>query len=105
MRIRYTETARAEATEIFEHIARDNPAAAATVAAAINGAIARLAVFPRIGAATNDPSVFIKIARPYHHLIFYSSERDTVMIPPRSPSGSATVVKRGSVARLSPRSV
>ena len=96
MRIRYTETARAEATEIFKNIARDYPDAAATVAAAINGAIARLAVFPRIGAATNDPSVFIKIARPYHYLIFYSIERDTVMIRrvrhparQRPPTGAA----------------
>lgn len=80
MRIRYTETARAEAVEIFEYIAQDNPAAAADVAASINAAISRLAVFPRIGAETNDPSVFIKIARPYHYLIFYSIERDTVMI-------------------------
>jgi plasmid stabilization system protein ParE len=80
MKIRYTATARAEATEVFNHIARDNAVAAAAVAAAIKHAIARLAVFPRIGAATNDPSIFIKIARPYHYLIFYSIERGTVII-------------------------
>lgn len=80
MKIRYTATARAEAEEIFKHIARDNAVAAAAVAAAIKEAIARLADFPRIGAATNDPRVFTKIARPYHYLIFYSIEHGTVII-------------------------
>ena len=80
MRIRYTATARSEADEIFKHIARDNPVAAAAVAAAIKDAIERLAAFPRIGAATSDPAVFIKIARRYHYLIFYTIERDTIII-------------------------
>ena len=80
MRIRYTATARAEADEIFNCIERDNPVAAAAVAAAIKDAIARLGIFPRVGAATNDPNVFVKLARPYHYLIFYSLERDTVII-------------------------
>jgi plasmid stabilization system protein ParE len=93
MRTRYTATARSEADEIFRHIAKDNPVAAAAVAAAIRTAIARLAAFPRIGAATNDPNVLIKIARPYQYLIFYSVERDAVIIRrvrhparPRPPS-------------------
>jgi toxin ParE1/3/4 len=80
MKIRYTATARAEADAVFEHIARDNPVAAAAVAAAIKDAIARLAEFPRIGAATNDPNVFTKIARPYRYLIFFTIERDTLII-------------------------
>jgi plasmid stabilization system protein ParE len=80
MKIRYTATARAEADEVFKHIARDNPVAAAAVAAAIRDAITRLADFPRIGAATNDPNVFIKIARPYRYLIFFTIERDTLII-------------------------
>ncbi len=58
MNIRYTATARAEAEAIFEHIARDNAVAAAAVAAAIRNAIARLAVFPRIGAATKRFKTF-----------------------------------------------
>jgi plasmid stabilization system protein ParE len=96
MRIRYTATARAEADEIFKHIARDNQTAATAVAAAIKNGIARLAAFPRIGAATTDPNVFTKIALPYHYLIFFSIDRDTVIIrrvrhparrrPPSQPS-------------------
>jgi plasmid stabilization system protein ParE len=74
MRIRYTATARAEANEIFDHIARDNPAAAAAVAAAIKEAIARLGIFPRIGAPTNDPNVFAKLARPFHYLEHFQNE-------------------------------
>ena len=80
MRIRYTATARAEADKIFRHIVRDNPVAASAVAAAIKDAIARLATFPRIGAATNDTNVFVKIARPYHYLIFYSLDGDTITV-------------------------
>lgn len=80
MNIRYTATARAEADEIFHQIARDNPVAAAAVATAIKDAIARLAAFPRIGAMTNDPKVFIKIARPYRYLIFYGIEHGTVVV-------------------------
>ena len=80
MRIRYTATARSEADAIFKHLARDNQVAAAAVAAAIKHAISRLADFPRIGAATDDPAVFVKIARPYHYLIFYGIEKDAVII-------------------------
>jgi plasmid stabilization system protein ParE len=64
MKIRYTATARAEAEEIFTHIARDNPVAAAAVAATIKGAVARLAVFPRIGARNERSERFRKNCSP-----------------------------------------
>ena len=80
MRVRYTATARAEADDIFAHIANDNPAAAVAVASAIRGAVARLRSFPHIGAATDESGIWIKIVRPYRYLIFYSIDRDAVVI-------------------------
>jgi plasmid stabilization system protein ParE len=56
MTVRYTATARA---------------AAVAVAAAIKAAVGRLRSFPRIGAQTDDEGVYMRIARPYHYLIFY----------------------------------
>lgn len=80
MRVRYTATARVEADDIFARIANDNPAAAAAVASAISGAVARLRSFPHIGAATDEGGIHIKIVRPFHYLIFYSFDDDTVVI-------------------------
>jgi plasmid stabilization system protein ParE len=50
------------------------------VVAAIKDDIATLTLFPRIGSATDDPAVLIKIARPYHYLIFYSIAGNAVLI-------------------------
>ena len=80
MRVLYTATALAEADDILTHIADDNPAAAAAVGAAIKAAIARLRSFPRIGAETDEPGTYIKIARPYRYLIFYRADGNTVVI-------------------------
>lgn len=51
MTVQYTETARAEAEELFSYIANENPAAGTAVVAAIEAAVARLASFPRAGVA------------------------------------------------------
>ncbi len=80
MRVLYTATALTEADDILAHIADDNPAAAAAVGAAIKAAIAQLLPFPRIGAETDEPSTYIKIARPYRYLIVYRIDGDTVVI-------------------------
>jgi plasmid stabilization system protein ParE len=80
MRIRYTATARAETNDILAHIAEDNSSAAVAVGAAIKTAIARLGSFPRMGTETDDTRVYMKIARPYQYLIFYSVVGSTVLI-------------------------
>jgi toxin ParE1/3/4 len=80
MRVRYTATAHAEVDDILAHIAKDNPAAAGAVGAAINAAVARLRSFPHIGARTDDPGTYLKIARPYRYLIFYRIDDDAVVI-------------------------
>jgi plasmid stabilization system protein ParE len=80
MRVRYTATARAETDDILNHIANDNPAAAAAVGAAIKAAVARLPSFPRMGAETDEAGIYIKIVRPYRYLIFYRIDGETVVI-------------------------
>jgi plasmid stabilization system protein ParE len=80
MRVRYTATARIEVEEILAHIGGDNASAATAVGAAIKLAVAQLQAFPRLGASTDEPGIFLKIARPYRYLIFYGAIGDTIVI-------------------------
>ena len=80
MRVRYTATARGEVDAISARIAADNPAAAVAVANAIKAAADRLRSFPRIGSQTNAAGVSMRIARPYHYLIFYAVVDQTIFI-------------------------
>jgi toxin ParE1/3/4 len=80
MKVRYTATARAEIEDILSNIERDSPRAAAAVAATIKTAIVRLASFPKIGAPTDLPGIFVKISRPYRYLIFYRIDGATIVI-------------------------
>jgi len=78
--VRYTATAHVEIDDILDHITNDNPAAATAVGAAIKGAVARLRHFPLIGAETDEPGIYMKIARPYRYLIFYRIDGETVVV-------------------------
>jgi len=80
MRGRYTATARIEVEEILAHIAGDNVSAATAVGAAIKLAVAQLQAFPRLGTITDEAGIFLKIARPYRYLIFYSATGDTIIV-------------------------
>lgn len=80
MKLHYTSTARSEIAIILSRIAEDNRTAASSVAAAIKATIARPRSFPFIGAQTNDRDVYVRIARPYHYLIFYQITDETVII-------------------------
>jgi toxin ParE1/3/4 len=80
MRLRYTATARAEVAAVLSRIARDNPTAAASVAAAIRSTIVRLCSFPFIGTETSYRGVYMRIARPYHYLIFYEIVDETLIV-------------------------
>ena len=80
MKLEYTEKAVSEIESILSHIAQDNPPAAAAVASALRVAAARICSFPLIGAKTSEPSVHVKIARPYHYLIFYGVNNDVLTI-------------------------
>ncbi len=80
MNIQYTATARAEIGSILAYISTDNPPAPTAVGAAIGTAISRLRTFPRMGTETDVEGVYIKIARPYRYLIFYSVTGNTIIV-------------------------
>jgi plasmid stabilization system protein ParE len=80
MKIRYTATAHAELEAILSRIDRESPRAATAVARVIKTAIAGLSSFPRIGARTDAPGIFVKISRTYRYLVFYRIAGDTVII-------------------------
>jgi plasmid stabilization system protein ParE len=80
MKVRFTDSARIDLQELLARIATDNAPAAAAVSLAIKEATVRLSLFPRIGAETDQPGIFMKIARPYQYLIFYRIDRDTVVV-------------------------
>jgi addiction module RelE/StbE family toxin len=80
MNIQYTETALAEIDDILAYIRKDNFPAAAAVSAAINTAISRLRTFPLMGTETDITGIYMKIARPYRYLVFYSVIGDTIVV-------------------------
>jgi plasmid stabilization system protein ParE len=80
MKVRYTAAGRTEIEDILARIATDNPAAATAVGSAIKATIARIRSFPRIGADTDVPEIFLSIVRPYRYLIFYKIRSDTIVI-------------------------
>ena len=80
MRVYYTETANDENDQLLAGIAANNPTAAADVAAAIETTVARLSTFPRLGVETNLAGVRLTVARPYTYLIFYTVERDVLVV-------------------------
>jgi len=80
MKLRFTSTARADIAAILSRIAEGNPTAASSVAATIKATVARLRSFPFIGAETDDRGVYMRIARPYHYLIFYQIVDETVIV-------------------------
>jgi plasmid stabilization system protein ParE len=80
MTVRYTATAHAETDDILARIAKDNPDAAVAVGAAIRAAVAQLSSFPRMGTETDEPGIYLRIARPYRYLIFYRVEHEKIVI-------------------------
>jgi toxin ParE1/3/4 len=79
MTVQYTDTAHAEAEELFSYIANENPAAATAVIAAIEAAVARIRSFPRAGVATERSGISAMLAWPYRYLIFYEIAGDTII--------------------------
>ena len=61
MSVRLTETAAAEIDEICEYIAKDNPVAAAAVAAAIERTIAAIEKRPTLAPIVHDGKVRAKL--------------------------------------------
>ena len=79
MKVRYTDTALAEISDILSYIAKDNPLAADEVGAIMRATINRLADFPRLAIETELPDVRVAPVLPYRYLIFYTV-RDNLLV-------------------------
>ena len=75
MKVIYTETALAEVDEICSYIERDNPIAAADIAAAILLTIARLASRPKSAPIVHGEKVRAKLVSRYQYRIFFRGRR------------------------------
>jgi toxin ParE1/3/4 len=80
MKIRYTDTALAEIEELLSYIGKDNPLAADEVAAIMRETVVRLSDYPRLAVETNVPGVRVAPVLPYRYLVFYSVDRNSIVI-------------------------
>lgn len=80
MRVRYTDTALAEIDEIVSYISRDNPKAAAEVAAAIEKTIASVAARPASAPVVYEGEVRAKMVGRYQYRVFYVVKGDELLV-------------------------
>lgn len=80
MRLRYTLPALADLDQILDYIAARSPKGAVYVQARIKAITDLLLRHPRIGAATNDPTIRRMTTSPYSYLIFYEVTDAEVII-------------------------
>jgi plasmid stabilization system protein ParE len=81
MRVRYTARARADLTEIFTYIARDNPAAAKRVQNAIFAAIDLMAAHPYAGIRNvRAPELRSKLVRRYPYRVHYRLKGEVLWV-------------------------
>src|SRR5260370_24300104 len=71
MSVRLTETALADIDEICAYIAKDNPVAAAAVAAAIERTIAAIAKRPKLAPIVHEGRVRAKLVERFQYRVFY----------------------------------
>jgi toxin ParE1/3/4 len=92
MRLRYTRPALADLDSILDYIAVRSPQGAQRVHARIGAAIDLLLPQPRIGVATENPTIRRITVTPYPYLIFYEVTTEEIIIhavrhAARDPSG------------------
>jgi toxin ParE1/3/4 len=81
MKVRYTETALAEISEIYSYIAKDNSTAADRVISYVDHTIGLIGKFPKIGRLKYRHVVRMLPVRRYpQYLVFYAIEDDEVVI-------------------------
>ena len=80
MKVRYTKVALAELRDIFTYIVRDNPVAARAVIQQIEYVVERVTEFPGIGRTPDEGEVRIFPPPPFPYLVFYTVEREEVII-------------------------
>jgi plasmid stabilization system protein ParE len=74
MKVRYTETALAEIDDICSRIERDNPVAAADVAAAIEGTVAWIVQHCNAAPIVYENTVHAKLVERFQYRVFYEVE-------------------------------
>jgi len=80
MKIRYTRRALRQLDEIYGYIAKENQNAAAGVISSIQATIDNLAIFPRLGRATDRPNVYRLVQARFPYRIFYRLKDDEVIV-------------------------
>ena len=80
MRVRYTDTAKADLEDISAYLVERNPRAAAGVGGAVEATVGRIAMFPESAQATDEPGIRMAPAGRFPYLIFYAVVGDEVQI-------------------------
>jgi plasmid stabilization system protein ParE len=80
MKLRFTETALAEADEILSYIARENETAAAQVAAAIDRTLAAILKRPQSAPIVFQGQLRAKLIERYQYRVFYEIRGDEIVI-------------------------
>lgn len=89
MKLRFTERAAGDLTEIADYIRAVNPAAAERVRASIMESLRILAEFPKAGRRQNIEGVRKLITRKYGYAVYYSGKEstdDVVILAIRHPA-------------------
>jgi plasmid stabilization system protein ParE len=80
MKLRFTDTALAEADEILSYIARENETAAAQVAAAIDRTLAAILKRPQSAPTVFQGQLRAKLVERYQYRVFYEIRGDEVIV-------------------------
>lgn len=80
MRVRFTKPALAELDEIFAYLHQRNRLAATQVVTRVREIASQLGRFPEMGHPKYKPGVRMITVRRYPYLVFYTIERDEVLI-------------------------
>jgi toxin ParE1/3/4 len=80
MKLRFTQRAANDISEIADYIKAENPAAALRVRAAILESVDLLLQFPQIGRAQSVEGVRKLVVRKYPYLVYYAATDEEVVI-------------------------
>ncbi len=80
MRVRFTRPAQADLDQIYSHIAKDSPFAAARVVRRLIDRAMALADTPYAGREADEPNVRVVVIPRYRYFIFYLIDGDEVRI-------------------------
>jgi len=78
--VRYTHNASVKLTQIFEHVAYDNPSAAAAIVRRVEDVVARLALFPEMGHACDITGVLVVPIVRYPYAIYHAVDGDELIV-------------------------